>query len=343
MKLCSVLISFLAVLNEPERGFCTYTLEVLGSPEVPEGSSFQVKLSSSVEGACVTKDYELDASDIEITKTSLVLPVNSEKATYIGKFYVLSDLTEEEDEVHKITFTCYFETSITTATATVTILDGEEEDPRFMQVVQDQRDLVPKKICYDIKSENYNQLAIYHDLEKNITITGTLLDDYYLHEIDLLSFNSHVFTTTNDITFNGMKTIEWSDCKQRFNWYDTNFNIDCQDDTLHVWSLRKSNINSSSFRIKRSQNVNIGYYLDISIDNLLNYQKISGIIGRIGKNEFKFFQSTQEDKEKKIGSIEVNGRLFPVRFSKRYSQKCWLLNVNDLLFPYKLDSYLSQK
>lgn len=97
--------------------------------------------------------------------------------------------------------------------------------------------------------------------------------------------------------------------------------------------------------IRRSINQITGKSLDVSVKrDELSYDKIGGLLGKIGRNKYEFYESVQKSmtNEEIFSSIRVNNQLVSAKLENRGKNECWLLRMKDLL-PQKEISKLFNK
>ncbi|CAD5126278.1 unnamed protein product [Dimorphilus gyrociliatus] len=72
-------------------------------------------------------------------------------------------------------------------------------DPHFSQLIYDQQSQTTNLICYDIVGKSDQRIQIIEFEKEKIEISGKLLDDYYMHEINLYSNIINMTTTTKGL------------------------------------------------------------------------------------------------------------------------------------------------
>ncbi|CAD5126847.1 DgyrCDS14877 [Dimorphilus gyrociliatus] len=74
----------------------------------------------------------------------------------------------------------------------------------------------------------------------------------------------------------------------------------------------------------------------------MNYKEMDGLIGDIGKKKYKFHSEVQSDGQigSKSISIDIDNKLIKGKKVERNKEECWLINVDDILKPFKISEYL---
>ncbi|CAD5120018.1 DgyrCDS8601 [Dimorphilus gyrociliatus] len=219
-------------------------------------------------------------------------------------------------------------------------------DPHIKQRVFDQREKALKMICYDVYGQAGDVILLIRELtEENLSVYGKLMDDCYMHIVKLTSTSGNITLTTDQIIFPDHHILKWDDFLQEQTLYKGNYCVILKKDLMNISKIQ-DNFFHQSFKIiiKRSHRPTTGYFLDVAIKGINEqYIGIDGLLGRIGKNNFKFYESVQEERDLHGNlrvSIEVNGRIGTARIDNRGGTDCWLLNVKDALYPSSLNDYV---
>lgn len=223
-----------------------------------------------------------------------------------------------------------------------TLIRGE---PHFMQLVYDEASREHKTICYDIEGESGDVIEILTQNATKTAIKGELFDEYYMHLIAISYMDGNILSTTDGTKFHDGLFLEWTDEIQtkiidrdtyRLKYKGISLNIELKNFDV---SLRNLNVT-----IKRSYHTVIGYFMDITVHNLDNYNGFGGLLGRIGNNKFRFFGQAH-DGEDMVDStriaVEINGEIMFATLHSRARSQCYLLDVEDALYPSTVDSFRS--
>ncbi|CAD5126631.1 DgyrCDS14715 [Dimorphilus gyrociliatus] len=113
------------------------------------------------------------------------------------------------------------------------------------------------------------------------------------------------------------------------------------ENNIFVVGIKKQNHSKSEFfSVKKSKKLVVGEFLDIIIQTQLANKKNGGLLGIVYQKNFHFFKNVQDSENNMASSVIVNDRLVHSKIVKRYNNDCWLLDVNDILFPENLNNYL---
>lgn len=212
-------------------------------------------------------------------------------------------------------------------------------DPHFQQPVTATNGKITK-LCYDVTGYAGDVIHIMKEVHPtNVSIFGTLKDDYYMHKINIVIYSKMIEIGINEIWDSSQKTP--------FSWQQINSNPD-QIKISEYQLIMSKNIlilisNFKKFEriiIRRKLSLLTGYHLDVEIKGLTgDYDGLDGLIGRIGQNKYEFFLPVQSDLKK--GSVKVNDKLFSGEMKNRGQGYCWYLNVKYLLSSSYLSNYLN--
>ncbi|CAD5114103.1 DgyrCDS3249 [Dimorphilus gyrociliatus] len=191
-------------------------------------------------------------------------------------------------------------------------------DPHFLQIVKDKKTDKAKFICYDVTGKTGDKIRIFSDYSSNITVIGQPVDDYYMHKVFIYFPSGNLTITMNEIYLQSISIMQWKNELDFFQSYNGRLSL---KKTNHILHIRPSFSDSQlTYKIIKSKKLIGGYYLDISIEGLgFNYHKTGGLIGRIGRNDFNFYDNIQKQDlitEEKVG-IVANGCLISGRKENR--------------------------
>lgn len=220
-------------------------------------------------------------------------------------------------------------------------------DPHFMQRVFDERKKRLRTICYDVTARSGDTIFILKQSGINsMSIYGQLKDDFYMHIIKIVSVLGHVTFTTDKISFSNGAHLRWDDFVTDMFYVVGNYSISFEKNQIKISYLNK-NLQKHPLEVIviRSNRPLTGHYLDVSFNGINNkYDNIDGLLGRIGRNHFRFYSSVQRKSSKfrrtpKV-AVMVNGHLIVGKIVTRNNEECWLLSVKDLLIYNTVNDFV---
>lgn len=212
---------------------------------------------------------------------------------------------------------------------------GASGDPHFLQYVKDQLTSKQKVICYDVTGQTEQSIKILTINNGKYQILGKLLDDYYMHSIEILAHRQKLMNVTKNSIFHKKNLItHWvNDQKRNLKIGDFDILID-----RNLVILKNLNLAKFKMEIQRKQNLMRKTFSDASFAlELKRKQDLGGLIGDVGKNHYKFLQSVQANGK---NLVLVNGFLKTSTLKERGHKKCMLFNINDLLSANSYDKYV---
>lgn len=217
-------------------------------------------------------------------------------------------------------------------------------DPHIMQRVFDHREKVLKMICYDISGKSGDVIFLVKDLTKEkLSVYGKLLDDYYMHIVKLTSNFGNITLTTEKIIFPDGEVLEWNSYIEDRSFLKNKFFIKLKKNLIFITKAQIFSNRNTNLRVtvRRSHRIVTGYFLDVIFQGLNEqYTQIDGLLGRIGKNRFTFYESVQDVSVNSRISININGRIGTGKIERRDGTDCWLINVKDALYPSSVDDFI---
>lgn len=161
------------------------------------------------------------------------------------------------------------------------------------------------------------------------------MDDYYIHKINIIHKHKLYSFNLNFIQVDNQENFEWISSYAYKNISDSlQFNIKKQTISIKI-NYKNNQLNLS---IKKSKNFISNYYLDIFFDNIKSDDKrYDGLIGFIGKQHIIFIYPIQNIQ---IGTILINNSEFKTTEKLRNNKKCWLVNFDDIIYPFKKDKFI---
>ncbi|CAD5126818.1 DgyrCDS14851 [Dimorphilus gyrociliatus] len=218
-------------------------------------------------------------------------------------------------------------------------------DPHFEQVVNDISTLEKKHICYDVTGTTGDYIYIAGFSMKGIKIFGQLKDDYYMHKIVVQTPFGNMSFSIDSFTLDNKKTFAWNHSLQNLLLATDQFKYHIKNSKMIVITERRS---SFSIKIQKSTHGLGEFHLDVSFKTVPeDYPQMTGLLGDVGKKHFTFYsmiQSNRDESEFKSVAVIVNNNLIRGRLQNRKDQiSCWLMDINDILKPFKISNYLLQK
>lgn len=220
-----------------------------------------------------------------------------------------------------------------------------QSDPHFMQTIYDEASKQTKTICYDVEGESGDVIEILTENATETVIKGELFDGHYMHLIKITYMDGNLLSTTDGTKFHDGLFIDWSDeTETRFldrDTYRLKYNGISLNIELKNFDIGRKNLNIT---IKRSYHTVTGYFMDISVHNLDNYNGFGGLLGRIGNNKFRFYGQAHDGEDMLDSTriaVEVNEEIMYATLQAKGHLQCFLLDVEDALFPSTLDSFSS--
>ncbi|CAD5126746.1 DgyrCDS14801 [Dimorphilus gyrociliatus] len=213
-------------------------------------------------------------------------------------------------------------------------------DPHFKQIVLDYSGPTTKSICYDVTGSPGDYLYIAGFSLSGIQIYGQLKDDYYIHRIFIKSDSNKITVSTNYITLDNGKLFNWTGNMQKTSFKSKHFQYLITGKYVFITSEEHP---ENTIKIQKSLHSLSEIHLDASFKlSPSDYKEMDGLIGDIGKKNYKFHSEVQLDGNigSKFISIDIDDNLMKGERVERNKEECWLINVNDILKPFKISKYL---
>ncbi|CAD5126706.1 DgyrCDS14770 [Dimorphilus gyrociliatus] len=209
--------------------------------------------------------------------------------------------------------------------------NGANGDPHFMQTILDRRTNKTEKVCYDVTGKSGNKIFILEDKLTSTKVFGILLNDYYMHSIEIVQKQLIIFNIkTNEIIFKNGKQIIWESANH-LEEYGKFFHISIIQNNVFL-NIKNTIGNRLNVKISRRETDLTGKYLDISFDNITpTNDRYYGIIGHVGHQPIAFMDLIQEDDKTTV--VKMNNSLFNAKKLTRYENECWLIKFEDLIAP----------
>lgn len=216
-------------------------------------------------------------------------------------------------------------------------------DPHFTQIVFDEKTGKSHKICYDVTGKKGEKINIINFVNKNISIFGELMDDYYMHKIKIQQekflsyFDVYGFYLNNKKKEKKIQFYSWNEIfrEKQINFFQT----------FKIISLKKNickiifNKMQEIIKVEKiTRNLN-SQYLNIQIENLnKNYHKLDGLIGYVGNLPLTFFNQIQNPNSLNSPNsqqvfIQIRDEIKIAKQIQRDKQNCILIQFNHLIQP----------
>lgn len=205
-------------------------------------------------------------------------------------------------------------------------------DPHFKQPIIDRISGEMKQICYDVTGQSGDIINIVGFNNHQITFSGELMDDYYIHKIIIKSQCENITVTTNFLSVKHIQSNIWQE--NDVNFQSECFNFAKKKNKIYISTKSKLNFKSPlNFFIEKLSHSISEVHLDIGFKISPNdYPQMTGILGTIGQKKFSFFENTQEKKEnKRRSAIMIDGKVINAQIQTRNNSPCWLVDINYLM------------
>lgn len=249
----------------------------------------------------------------------------------------LTALVDADTENEIVAFTGSCSSKSTSVQFTILSPAGVSGDPHFEQFILDEKFNVTKRICYDVIGKSNDIIEIFREPKKKINILGQLKNDYYLHKIIINVYFNQIKATIDHIIISPLFKRTWNELTENIFMDFSNFRIIFkkrkQTETLFIDLHGKQ-----SFAIQRKKNELENFFLNVIIFGLTtDYIGKYGLIGRIGNNNITIYPKIQDiDKT----TVYINGIETVGYIKKRNGKICYLIDVNDLLYPFNIKNYI---
>lgn len=209
------------------------------------------------------------------------------------------------------------------------------------QFVHDKKHNIYEPICYDLRGHDGYFVEIFNYNSGRSTIFGQYVNGDYLNRLIISSPIGRIVINVETISFDSDHFFKWgiedTPKLHRFTGYlienHGNFII---LDTINNSLFLKAKILISRKIHEKSQT----YYLEISIENLISYTGVTGIIGSVGQNIYNFYGSSTDNLGFEKAAIFNNVHFTTGLKLQREGSDCWLLDVKDAVYPNAIDNFL---
>ncbi|CAD5126496.1 DgyrCDS14610 [Dimorphilus gyrociliatus] len=216
-------------------------------------------------------------------------------------------------------------------------------DPHFEQIVFDGLHSMNMPICYDVLGTPDSYLKIVEYSKIGVEIYGHLKDDYYMHRIIIKSVIGNVTVSMNSISIHNKTQVNWIENSKRIIIQSKFFNYEIFSSEILITILQETPI---IIKIEKARNFIDQWHLDVSFKSgPKDYVEMSGLLGHIGKKEYKFYSSVQSDSDisnSKKTTIGIGNNLIIARKVERNGKYCWLMAVDDILKPIHISNFFFQ-
>ncbi|CAD5126575.1 DgyrCDS14668 [Dimorphilus gyrociliatus] len=211
-------------------------------------------------------------------------------------------------------------------------------DPHFKQIVLDNISLKTESVCYDVTGSPGDYLHIAGFSSNGIQVYGQLKDDYYIHRIYIKSDCGKISALTNFIIIDNGQQINWN--MQEITFKSKCFEYLITGNTILITSFLQP---GKTIKIQKSIHSLSEIHLDARFKlSPKDYKEMNGLIGNIGKKKYKFHSKVQSDGNmgSKFISIDIDNKLMKGEKVERNKEECWLINVDNVLKPFKISKYV---
>ncbi|CAD5126975.1 DgyrCDS14972 [Dimorphilus gyrociliatus] len=215
-------------------------------------------------------------------------------------------------------------------------------DPHFKQIIFDQLHSMNQPICYDVTGTPDSYLKLVEYLKIGTQIYGQLKDDYYMHRVIIKSLLGNITISMNSVTIHNRTQLNWMENSKRLLIQSEGFTYDIFSNEILITILGETPI---KVRIERKRHSLEQLHLDVSFKFLpKDYEEMSGLLGHIGKKDYKFYSSVQSNSDisnSKVTTIAIDDNLIFGRKVERNGKYCWLMDVDDILKPLQISQFFS--
>lgn len=211
-------------------------------------------------------------------------------------------------------------------------------DPHFVQSLIDIETNKTHKICYDVFGETGQSIFILNDNKIGMKIEGILLNDYYIHSINIYFHKKRLFTIKIKSIEYKFKDYEWI---QNGRLYLNEFLFNMNKNLLEISFLNEKS-QLKIIIIKSKNNFGV-WHLDVNFENLNKYEnrnRFNGIIGDILNKKFSIFHKNQFIQEKNEIQIKFNDEIIFGKLKKRNNFQCIFLPFKQIILPKTIDFYV---
>lgn len=221
--------------------------------------------------------------------------------------------------------------------------NSAQGDPHFTQIIQNSLSQTndKRKICYDVTGKAGQNIHIISFFNQYINVYGKLLDDYYMHQIKIVSPLHNLTIFTHQILQNGNVLTIWKDRPENFYHHLNGFSLKfIGRNLLKIQKISMDNENKFSLIFERGSNYDQRKYLNIQIqrENQEDYNGIGGLLGRIGNNKYKIYDTVQDNQDKIFTNI--NGKFVWGEKKASNDDECIFFQLKDLIFSDNLENLI---
>lgn len=207
-------------------------------------------------------------------------------------------------------------------------------DPHFQQQIFDEESLSWNNICYDVTGVSGQNIHIYEFKSTNISVFGELLDDYYMHQIQLFLQSTSLKITVNEIFYENQRISSWhslNENEQQKMILHKDIEISLTKPNSNEIVIKQKSNNFEIFIKKSINNFNI-LHLDVYLKmNNFGYENMGGLIGYVGNRKYKIFKSTQ--KRENMLTLKAENSLINGEIKTRNGKECIFVNFKQLIYP----------
>lgn len=181
-------------------------------------------------------------------------------------------------------------------------------------------------------------IDLFRDKILNLTVT-VYLKERYVHSLQIQSYFGNFFINSTGFTIPNGFFYHWESDLTFFALEQKNYIAEYKKDALNI--ILKHDIKSHTIFIKRISDP-LEYpipFFDIYFPNLgTDYNKIDGLIGKVGKNKFSFHNPVQSGTHGiKEAKITVDGSIKKSTIKTKGEKECWFIDVQDALEKFFIE------
>lgn len=163
---------------------------------------------------------------------------------------------------------------------------------------------------------------------------GILLDDYYMHTIQIIHQGKIYSFGTKNIILSEHEHFSWSKSKVVFKKISKTFEFEMNKDSIKIKIHSGNNENEKlGINIQKTFKELTREFLDVSFNEFDNNNiRYDGILGHIRKQKLSLIKPIQSTK---MALIKLEDKLIPVEKNIRLGGNCWLVGFQDIIYPLK--------
>lgn len=190
-----------------------------------------------------------------------------------------------------------------------------------------------KPLCFDLFGQSGDTYILLNDTAAGWSVSATLLDDFYFHNVVFKSPSNSVVVDTNGVKqtsmlFNGEEgAITIGDILMVYDKSTKSITLQTGEypDDLEV----EVKLGSHAFGVK---------HLDVGIPDRKLTDHVGGILGHVKRNYQNVHEPVQSGQ--RVGVVVMKNRPFEALLTYRGDVKCWFVKTETALYPAKKEAFL---